>query len=143
MYHGGMSSTERKKTMDLWMQNQTKVMVATNAFGMGIDKANVRYVIHYEVSDSIEGYFQEAGRGGRDQEKAIGFALFNNQDLSQLKKSIKVKFPEAHKIGKLYSVLFQHYQIAYGDGKDQVVEINIQDFAVQHKMDPLLVCIMD
>lgn len=139
MYHGGMKNAERKKSMDRWMQNKNKVMVATNAFGMGIDKPDVRYVIHYDTSDSIEAYFQEAGRGGRDQEKAIALLFYNEKDLKTLKKNVQLKFPEKQKIAKLYSHLFQHYKIAYGDGKDQVVEINIQEFAKQYKLDPLLV----
>ena len=139
MYHGGMNNEDRTSTMNSWMQNQTKVMIATNAFGMGIDKADVRYVIHYEISDSIEGYFQEVGRGGRDQKKAIGFALYNEKDLDKLKESIPVKFPKNSEISKLYSMLFQHFKVAYGDGKDQVVEINIQDFASNYKVSPLIV----
>ena len=139
MYHGGMKNTERKKSMDRWMQNENKVMVATNAFGMGIDKPNVRYVIHYDTSDSIEAYFQEAGRGGRDQEKAIALLFYNEKDIKTLKKNVALKFPVKQKIAKLYSHLFQHYKIAYGDGKDQVVEINIQEFAKQYELDPLLV----
>lgn len=139
MYHGGMNNEDRTSTMNSWMQNQKKVIIATNAFGMGIDKADVRYVIHYEISDSIEGYFQEVGRCGRDQEKAIGFALYNENDLNKLKESISVRFPKKREIAKLYSTLFQHFKVAYGDGKDQVVEINIQDFANNHKLPPILV----
>ena len=139
MYHGGMNNQDRTSTMNSWMQGQTKVIIATNAFGMGIDKSDVRYVIHYEISDSIEGYFQEVGRGGRDQEKAIGFALYNENDLNTLKESIADRFPEKSEISKLYSTLFQHFKVAYGDGKDQVVEINIQDFASKHKTPPLIV----
>ena len=88
MYHGGMNNEDRKKAMGLWMQNKTKIIVAKNAFGMGIDKPDVRYVIHYEISNSIEGYFQEAGRCGRDKEKAIGFALYNNRDLKIFKDQL-------------------------------------------------------
>ena len=139
MYHGGMSNTDRSTTMSLWMRNQTKVIIATNAFGMGIDKPDVRFVIHYEIGDSIEGYFQEVGRGGRDQEKAIGFALYNQKDLNRLQDSVAIKFPKKSEILKLYSKLFQHFKIAYGDGTDQVVEIIIQDFASTYKLSPLLV----
>ena len=139
MYHGGMNNQDRTSTMNNWMQNQTKVIVATNAFGMGIDKSDVRYVIHYEISDSIEGYFQEVGRGGRDQKKAIGFALYNDADVNKLKESISLKFPKKSDISKLYSNLFQHFKVAYGDGKDQVVEINIQDFASNYKIPALIV----
>ena len=138
MYHGGMNNTERSATMKLWMQGQTKVIIATNAFGMGIDKADVRYVIHYEMSDSIEGYFQEVGRGGRDQAKAIGFALYNSEDENKLRENITTKFPKKSEIAELYSNLFQHFKIAYGDGKDQVVEMNIQNFASNYKTAPLL-----
>ena len=138
MYHGGMNNEERKKAMGLWMQNKTKIIVATNAFGMGIDKPDVRYVIHYEISNSIEGYFQEAGRCGRDKEKAIGFALYNHKDLKIFKDSIGIKFPKKNDITRLYSALFQYFKIAYGDGKDQVVEIAIQDFAEQHGIKPIL-----
>jgi ATP-dependent DNA helicase RecQ len=139
MYHGGMNNEDRTSTMKSWMQGQIKVIIATIAFGMGIDKSDVRYVIHYEISDSIEGYFQEVGRGGRDQKKAIGFALYNEKDLDKLKESISVKFPKNSEISKLYSMLFQHFKVAYGDGKDQVVEINIQDFASIYKVSPLIV----
>ena len=139
MYHGGMNNKDRTSTMDHWMGGQSKVIIATNAFGMGIDKPNVRFVIHFEISDSIEGYFQEVGRGGRDQQKAIGFALYNKKDLNRLENSKAIKFPKKSEISKLYSILFQHYKLAYGDGKDQVVEINIQDFASHYNLSPLLV----
>ena len=139
MYHGGMKNTERKKSMQQWMQNHNTVMVATNAFGMGIDKPDVRYVIHYDTSDSIEAYFQESGRGGRDQQNAIALLFYNEKDIKTLKKNVAIKFPDTHKIAKLYSKLFQHFNIAYGDGKDQVVEINIQEFATQHELETLLV----
>jgi ATP-dependent DNA helicase RecQ len=138
MYHGGMKNEERKETMRLWMENERKIIVATNAFGMGIDKPDVRYVIHYEISDSIEGYFQEAGRCGRDKGKAIGFALYNDKDLKTFKNSISVRFPEKKEITKLYSKLFQHFKIAFGDGKDQVVEINIENFANIHNIKPII-----
>tara|TARA_B100001287_G_scaffold275773_1_gene284371 strand:+ start:2617 stop:4491 length:1875 start_codon:yes stop_codon:yes gene_type:complete len=139
MYHGGMNNEDRSSTMNKWMQGKTKIIIATNAFGMGIDKSDVRYVIHYEISDSIEGYFQEVGRGGRDQEKAIGFALYNASDLKKLKESIAIRFPKKNEISKLYRTLFQHFKIAFGDGKDQVIEINIQDFASQHRIAPTVV----
>jgi ATP-dependent DNA helicase RecQ len=104
-YHAGLSNLVRNSKQDLWVNGKTRVIVATNAFGMGIDKANVRFVIHMEPPDSLEAYFKEAGRAGRDGKKSAAVLLFNNSDKTKLKKHISVAFPEIENIKKIYESL--------------------------------------
>ena len=136
-YHGGMNREEREKAMNSWMDESSKIMVATNAFGMGIDKPNVRFVIHYEISESIEAYFQEAGRAGRDQKKAIALAFYSEKDLENLDKTAELKFPPVSTIKKLYSVMCNILRIAYGAGKDELYEFNLMELCKRSELDPL------
>ena len=136
-YHGGMNREEREKAMNSWMDESSKIMVATNAFGMGIDKPNVRFVIHFEISESIEAYFQEAGRAGRDQKKAIALAFYNEKDLENLDKTAELKFPPVSTIKKVYSVMCNILRIAYGAGKDELYEFNLMELCKRSELDPL------
>ena len=101
-YHAGLSNHIRSEKQDRWLAGKTKVIVSTNAFGMGIDKPDVRYVIHIDPPDSLEAYFQEAGRAGRDGKKAAAVLLFNNADKTKLKKHVSVAFPEIPNIKRIY-----------------------------------------
>jgi len=138
-YHGGMSKEEREKSMVSWMSGSTKIMIATNAFGMGIDKSDVRFVIHYEISDSIEAYFQEAGRAGRDQKNAIALAFFNQEDLDRLEKNPVIKFPPAEMVKIVYTTMCSKLKIAYGSGKDEVHELELKSLCEASKLDALVV----
>jgi len=93
-YHAGLSNEQREKKQNDWKKDKTRIIVSTNAFGMGIDKPNVRYVIHIDIPNSLEAYYQEAGRGGRDEKTAYAVLLYNNEDIENLRKQIKDNFPE-------------------------------------------------
>ena len=136
-YHGGMNKEDREKAMKSWMDESSKIMVATNAFGMGIDKPNVRFVIHYEISESIEAYFQEAGRAGRDQKKAIALAFYSKKDLENLDKTVELKYPLVSTIKKVYTVMCNILRIAYGSGKDELYEFNLMELCKRSEVDPL------
>jgi ATP-dependent DNA helicase RecQ len=138
-YHGGMSKDEREKSMKSWMTGSTKIMIATNAFGMGIDKPDVRYVIHYEISESIEAYFQEAGRAGRDQKKAIALAFFNQEDLNRLENNSIIKFPPAEIVKKVYTTMCSKLKIAYGSGKDEVYGLELRSLCETSKLDAVTI----
>ncbi len=134
-YHAGLSGKSRATKQEDWKTGRTRVIVATNAFGMGIDKPDVRFVINFDAPDSLEAYFQEAGRAGRDGNKAYGVLLFNNSDKLKLQKSVTKTFPEPEVIRKVYNALCNYLQIAVGFGKDQVYDFSIADFARSYKMD--------
>ena len=137
MYHGGLQGKQRAAAMESWMNETSKIMVATNAFGMGIDKPNVRYVIHYEICDSIEAYFQEAGRAGRDQKNAIALAFVTDSDLADLKELPKKKYPESETIAQVYSSLCSILKIAYGSGKDEVYPLDLKQLCAHKKLEPI------
>ncbi len=128
-YHAGLNSRVRSYKQDLWIAGKTRVIVATNAFGMGIDKANVRFVVHTDAPDSLEAYYQEAGRAGRDGKNSAAVLLFNNTDTTKLKKRVPTAFPEVETIKKIYGSLCNYLKIAEGHGKSQVFEFSLQGFA--------------
>ena len=132
-YHAGLSNYARSHKQDLWLSGKIRVIVATNAFGMGIDKPDVRFVIHIDPPDSLEAYFQEAGRAGRDGKKAAAVLLFNNADKTKLKKHVTVAFPEAATIKRVYQALCNYFQIAEGYGKSQIYEFSLQSFSQAFK----------
>lgn len=134
-YHAGLSGNSRASKQENWKTGRTRVIVATNAFGMGIDKPDVRFVINYDAPDSLEAYFQEAGRAGRDGNKAYGVLIFNNSDKLKLQRGVSKTFPEPDVIRKVYNALCNHLQIAVGFGKDQVYDFSIADFARSYKLD--------
>ena len=136
-YHGGMGKEQREQSMDLWMNESVRVMVATNAFGMGIDKANVRYVLHYEMSDSVEAYFQEAGRAGRDQKKAIALAFVEDSEITALEKLTDLKFPPAGLVKSVYKALCSSLRIAFGSGKDEVYDLDLNHICKTYKFEAL------
>ncbi len=138
-YHAGLDSRERDARQDAWMKERTRVIVSTNAFGMGIDKPNVRFVVHMDLPDSPEAYFQEAGRGGRDGNKAYAILLFNQSDLIDLRKFHERSFPPLKDIKTIYNCLGNYYQLAMGSGKDQSMPFDMVAFANHYHMDPFLV----
>ena len=138
-YHAGLSNLVRSSKQDLWINGKTRVIVATNAFGMGIDKPDVRFVIHFAPPDSLEAYYQEAGRAGRDGKKSAAVLLFNNAEKTKLKKHVSVAFPEIAAIKRIYQALCNYLQIAEGFGKDQIFEFSLQNFAQAFKFQQAMV----
>ncbi|SHE79662.1 ATP-dependent DNA helicase RecQ [Mariniphaga anaerophila] len=138
-YHAGLSSWVRSEKQDEWLSGKTRVIVATNAFGMGIDKPDVRFVIHVDPPDSLEAYFQEAGRAGRDGKKAAAVLLFNKADQTKLKKHVSVAFPAVDNIKRIYQALCNYLQVAEGYGKGQSFEFSIQDFAQTFKFQQTMI----
>ncbi len=127
-YHAGLDHAQKDERQRDWQHDRIRIMVATNAFGMGIDKPDVRLVVHYECPDSIEAYFQEAGRAGRDGKPARAILLYNNSDHAKLEKRIVDTFPDKDYIRKIYEHLAYYYQIATGDGYGVAREFNIEEF---------------
>ena len=127
-YHAGLDSVVKDERQRDWQQDKVRVMVATNAFGMGIDKPDVRLVIHMDCPDSIEAYFQEAGRAGRDGRKAYAVLLYNDADHRKLEKRIADTFPEKDYIRLVYEHLAYYYQIGVGSGYNHTFEFNIDEF---------------
>ena len=117
-YHAGLEPKERDTAQLRWMQNEVKVIVATNAFGMGIDKPDVRYVVHMDIPSSIEAYFQEAGRAGRDGNKAFAVLLYNDTDLSTLQQNFEHSYPSHKHIANIYRGICNYYQLPVGSGID-------------------------
>ncbi len=135
-YHAGLTNVEKDVRQREWQEGATRVMVATNAFGMGIDKSDVRLVVHMDLPDSIEAYFQEAGRGGRDGKTAYAVLLYNRRDHTKMVRRIPETFPEKDYIRKVYDHLAYYFQLAVGDGYNVNYEFNLERFCVVYKFFP-------
>ena len=127
-YHAGLDTRDKDKRQQLWTQGTTRVIVATNAFGMGIDKADVRMVIHYEMPDSPEAYYQEAGRAGRDGQTAYAVVLYAPDDKRRLSRRVSDNFPEKEFIRNVYERLGYYYQMAVGDGLGCRYDFDLNEF---------------
>ena len=138
-YHAGLEHAVKDQRQRDWQHDRVRIMVATNAFGMGIDKPDVRIVVHYDCPDSIEAYFQEAGRAGRDGQPSRAILLYNAADEPKLRKRISDTFPEKEYIRKVYDHLAYYYQIATGDGYGVSREFNIDDFCRKFNHFPIRV----
>ena len=138
-YHAGLDTTVKDERQQAWQHDQVRVMVSTNAFGMGIDKPDVRLVIHIDCPDSIEAYFQEAGRAGRDGFKAYAVLLYNDADERKLEKRIADTFPEKEYIRQVYEHLAYFYQIGVGSGYNHTFEFNIDKFCHTFRHFPIQV----
>ncbi len=134
-YHAGLTNEQREKKQNNWKNDKTRVIVSTNAFGMGIDKPNVRYVIHIDIPNSLEAYYQEAGRAGRDEKTAYAVLLYNNEDIENLRKQIKDNFPPIDFIKRVYSLLGSYYNIAIGAGKNQSFKFDVRDFVSKYNLE--------
>lgn len=137
-FHAGLKNETKDAKQARWMSGQTRVIVSTNAFGMGIDKAEVRTVVHMDLPDSLEAYFQEAGRAGRDEQKAYAVLLYNNGDAVKMRKRVSDSFPGKEMVVKVYEALGNYYQIGVGSGLDAVFAFDIGDFCMKFKL-PILI----
>ncbi len=138
-YHAGLDHQVREQRQINWTRGKDRLIVATNAFGMGIDKSDVRFVVHYDIPDSIESYYQEAGRAGRDDKKAWAIMLYNNTDRVKMDRRVKMNFPEIDEIKRIYDALGNYFQIPVGTGKNGVYDFNIIDFSATFKFSMIIV----
>ena len=136
-YHAGLTNVEKDVRQREWQEGATRVMVATNAFGMGIDKADVRLVVHMDLPDSVEAYFQEAGRAGRDGNRAYAVLLYNRRDHTKMLRRIPETFPDKEYICKVYDSLAYFLQMAMGDGRNVTREFNLEKFCINFKYFPV------
>lgn len=133
-YHAGLDTKTRSRKQEEWINNQTRVMVCTNAFGMGIDKPDVRLVIHYAPSESLEAYYQEAGRAGRDEKKAYAVLLTQEGDLQSMYQQLERRFPPLDKVRNVYHALGNYFRIATGAGEGQTFSFDLGDFCKQYQL---------
>jgi len=134
-YHAGLDANTRTVKQDAWMKAPNMVMISTNAFGMGIDKPNVRFVLHLDMPESLEAYFQEAGRAGRDELEAFAVLLYNKKDIANIKANFTKKFPDYKYIKQVYEALANYYQIEVGAAKGNVYDFFIDDFCKKFKLE--------
>jgi len=133
-FHGGLTSFEKKKKLNAWLNNEVQVMVATNAFGMGVDKPDVATVIHYQLPDSIENYYQEAGRAGRNDEPAKAILLVNENDIERAKRQFLDGLPDISFVKKVYQKLNAFLQIAYNEGTNEDHYLNLNTFCDRYDL---------
>ncbi|MFA5419039.1 MAG: ATP-dependent DNA helicase RecQ [Bacteroidales bacterium] len=138
-YHAGLDAHTRDERQKQWSTGQVKVMVSTNAFGMGIDKADVRKVVHYDLPDCVESYFQEAGRAGRDQKPSQAVLLYTPHDVVNVKDLLKASYPPIDEIKTIYNALGNYLQLPEGGGKDISFDFRISDFASNYNFNLLQV----
>jgi ATP-dependent DNA helicase RecQ len=134
-YHAGLPHEVRNKKQEDWIKNKTRIMVCTNAFGMGIDKPDVRIVVHYEMPESLESYYQEAGRAGRDEKKSFAVLLFNYADELEALKRLEASFPPEKEIRRVYQALCNYYQIPIGVSVDRSFDFDIIDFVKKFNLE--------
>jgi ATP-dependent DNA helicase RecQ len=137
-YHAGLSANERSTKQQNWMSGKTRVMVATNAFGMGIDKADVRLVAHADLPGSIEAYFQEAGRAGRDLKKSWAAIFYQDADLLDAEKQFEQSFPEMDTIKNVYQALGNYLKLALGSGENLSFDFDISEFSHSYNFEPIV-----
>lgn len=138
-YHAGLEQKERDHKQEDWIRNKVRVIVCTNAFGMGIDKPDVRVVIHVDIPDNLENYYQEAGRAGRDGKNSFAVLLYQQEEFEELKKLADTKYPSLPEIKKVYQALANHLQIPVGSGEGRYYDFNLKDFVLHFKLDAFMV----
>lgn len=126
-YHAGLSGDERARRQEAWVKDEIRIMVCTNAFGMGIDKPNVRVVIHTDIPDCLENYYQEAGRAGRDGKKAYAVLLYDDRSITNLSEQASIRFPTIGEISKIYESIGNYFQLPSGTGEGQTFDLDIND----------------
>ena len=127
-YHAGLTNNERSAKQESWIKNETRIIACTNAFGMGIDKSNVRTVVHYDVPDALESYYQEAGRAGRDEKKAYAVLLFQQNELDDLEKQSAIRYPPFEEVKNVYKALANYLQLPSESGEGIYFDFDINDF---------------
>lgn len=132
-YHAGLSMDDRQKAQQHWISNEVRVMVATNAFGMGIDKPDVRLVIHLDLPENIESYYQEAGRAGRDEKRAYASIIFNEADIRALQSKVEQSHPSLDYLKKIYQALANYFQLALGSGQGESYDFDLHEFSERFK----------
>ena len=132
-YHGGLKEKEKEKNMQMWLQEKAQVIVATNAFGMGIDKPNVKTVVHIQLPENLENYYQEAGRSGRNGQKAFAVLLVNTSDVQVAKSQFMEVLPDKKFLKDVYIKVNAYLQIAYGEGINQTFPFNFNEFCSRYK----------
>ncbi len=137
-YHAGLKQSLRDERQQLWWENRFRIMVATNAFGMGIDKPDVRFVIHMDLPDGPEAYFQEAGRAGRDEKHASAILFYGQSDRTRAKQRIATNFPGISKVREVYKALCNYLQIPHGSGHGQSYDFELGDFLHQFKFSAMV-----
>ncbi|NTW25653.1 MAG: RecQ family ATP-dependent DNA helicase [Lentimicrobium sp.] len=138
-YHAGLTSVERTKKQDSWKSGRCKIMVSTNAFGMGIDKSDVRVVVHLDLPESIEAYFQEAGRAGRDEKKSYAVLLYEDSDILDARHNIELTYPEPDTIRLVYQAIGNYYALAPGTGRDMAFDFELTEFCSRYNLKPVTV----
>ena len=138
-YHAGLDSAERAKKQSDWIHNRKRIIVSTNAFGMGIDKPDVRFVVHMDLPDSLEAWFQEAGRGGRDGQISFALTLFHQSDIASLQEQLEQSFPTIEQIKQTYSAICNFYQVAVGAGEGLSLPFSLDEICSKFKLQPIVV----
>lgn len=138
-YHAGLGFRMRASKQEAWLRGEVRVIVATNAFGMGIDKADVRFVVHDQMPASLEAYYQEAGRAGRDGLPSYAVLLYNGMDARAARQRIETAYPPLDTVRKVYEAIFNHLQVTVGGGKEAIFDFDIREFSARFKMFPLTV----
>jgi len=138
-YHAGLSIEQRKLRQSDWVENRTRIMVCTNAFGMGIDKPDVRLIIHLDLPDSLEAYFQEAGRAARDGRKSYSYVLLGPSDVAQLRQKFLAGFPSRDEVVRIYRALINHLQIGIGSAEGSNFDFDIAEFSQKYRLKPQMV----
>ncbi len=132
-YHAGLSHEERNTRQQAWIDNKVRVMVATNAFGMGIDKPDVRWVVHWDLPDTLEAYFQEAGRAGRDEKRAFALMLHHPSDIVEAEENFAKSYPSTDFIARVYEALCNYFELAPGAGEGSVFAFNLREFCTAYR----------
>lgn len=134
-YHAGLTADQRNEKQQHWLEGNTRIICCTNAFGMGIDKPDVRVVVHYDIPDSLENYYQEAGRAGRDGKKSFAVLFYHQADILALNEQVNIRFPEVEEIRKTFMALGNYFQIADGCGEGTSYDFDIYTFTKNFKLD--------
>ncbi len=137
-YHGGLSTSEKKGRLNLWLENKVQIMVATNAFGMGIDKPDVALIVHYQIPECLENYFQEAGRAGRDNAPAKAIILTHKNDEEHVKNQFLGVLPDTAFLKLAYNKLNNYFQIPFGEGSHETYNLNFNEFCEVYKLNSFL-----